>query len=74
MDITPCKSFQRDDLEVTRNPFDSRELDKENLPAFSPSIFVPSACRSSEKVRIACKDLFSLLKLTFHSNLSVIWT
>ena len=51
MDFTPCKSFQRDDLEVTRNPFDSRELDKENLPAFSPSIFVVSASRSSEKVQ-----------------------
>ena len=51
MDFTPCKSFQRDDLEVTRNPFDSREFDKENLPAFSPSIFVVSASRSSEKVQ-----------------------
>ena len=74
MDVTPCKSFQRDDLEVTRNPFDSREFDKENLPVFSPSIFVPSACRSSEKVRVACIDLFSLLKLTFLSILDVIWT
>ena len=50
MDLTPCKSFQRDDLEVTKNPFDSREFDKENLPAFSPSIFVTSASKSSEKV------------------------
>lgn len=58
MDSTPCKSFQRDDLEITRNPFDSRELDKENLPAFSPSIFVASACRSSEKVRIFLAVLF----------------
>ncbi|XP_065072194.1 uncharacterized protein LOC135696654 isoform X1 [Rhopilema esculentum] len=49
MDFTPCKSMQKDDLEITRNPFDSREFDKENLPAFSPSIFVVSGCRSSEK-------------------------
>eukprot|EP00794_Sanderia_malayensis_P017025 gene17025-18739_t len=42
MDFTPCKSLHNEDLEITRNPFDSKDFDKENCPAFSPSIFVKS--------------------------------